>query len=167
MVSRVAYYFASVAVIAMHITIFVVNGQPSVDGVLRCENGSFSISTEAEIQQLLVDAIRQQQIDEVHELLNESLQDAKNQLNAATESFLEVDRRFLEVDRRLQEQLQFFAIIMSLSASFDQVKNQHAKAMRSIEAAIQLLQHEDVTINNQTQNSLKLVIGKLIHLNFC
>lgn len=160
MVSRVAYYFASVAVIAMHITIFVVKGQPSVDGVLRCENGSFSISTEAEIQQLLVEAIRQQQIDEVHELLNESLQDAKNQLNAVTESFL-------EVDRRLQEQLQFFAIIMSLSASFDQVKNQHAKAMRSIEAAIQLLQHEDVIINNQTQNSLKLVIGKLIHLNFC
>lgn len=159
MVSRVAYYFASVAVIAMHITIFVVKGQPSVDGVLRCENGSFSISTEAEIQQLLVEAIRQQQIDEVHELLNESLQDAKNQLNAVTESFL-------EVGRRSQKLLQVFCD-MSLSASFDQVKNQHAKAMRSIEAAIQLLQHEDVTINNQTQNSLKLVIGKLIHLNFC
>lgn len=159
MVSRVAYYFASVAVIAMHITIFVVKGQPSVDGVLRCENGSFSISTEAEIQQLLVEAIRQQQIDEVHELLNESLQDAKNQLNAVTESFL-------EVVRRSQKQLQVFCD-MSLSASFDQVKNQHAKAMRSIEAAIQLLQHEDVIINNQTQNSLKLVIGKLIHLNFC
>lgn len=145
MVSRVAYYFASVAVIAMHITIFVVKGQPSVDGVLRCENGSFSISTEAEIQQLLVEAIRRQQIDEVHELINESLQDAKNQLNAVTDGFLEgATSIFCD---------------MSLRASFDQVKNQQAKAMRSIEAATQLLQHEDVTINNQTQNSLKLVIG--------
>ena len=75
----------------------------------------------------------------------------KNQNNAVMTSLQ-------AIDRRSQGQVQ--SIHELLNSSFQEMKNQHAAAMKRLDVVIQLLLYHDISIKNQTQNPWKLAIGK-------
>ena len=116
MISRLAYYFAALALILALSTTLLVKAQPTV---VDCQNGDSSNSIVAEQN---VGAIRQlnERVQSMHELLAES---------------------------------------------FQQLKDQHATAMKRLDVAIQLLLYHDISIKNQTENSRKLAFGKVLSNN--
>src|SRR6218665_2984417 len=115
------------------ITLFRVKGQPTVQG---SENGGSSIDIVAEIQQLFGATCQWQneQVQQIHELHNASLQEMRRQLDAVKTSLQEGDRR-----------------TGNLSVSFQQMKNHLDSVVTSFETNGRCPVANDTSNNNQTQ----------------
>lgn len=137
--------------------IYPVKGQPTVQ---PCGNGDSSISYEAEIQQLLVEVIRQQQNEQlqyIHDILGASLQQMKNHQETVMISLQAIDRRSQQDFYVKQVQ----SIHGLLNASHQQLASQHNSVLRRLEAIDRRLNEHDVSITNHTQNSWKISLGKV------